>query len=206
MVRSLTRSARGVDRLRAGRVGRRGAGPADARAAADAPPRPRLRRPPPRRRRARLQPRPPRLRPRRRFAGPGPLAERAERRPRPRPPPRRRRPTPGATSGDSGSMGETIDLTPRPAAYLDGKAGRDEVYSAIIGAIGTVRAEVAKAGLKPAGPSDRGLPRSRRFRLQVPRCGAARRGARRQDPTLRRGEDRPDAGRQGDAIRASRRL
>ena len=46
-------------------------------------------------------------------------------------------------------MGETLDLTARPAAYLDGKAGRDEVYSAIIGAIATVRAEIAKAGLKP---------------------------------------------------------
>jgi len=39
-------------------------------------------------------------------------------------------PAPSATSGDSGSMG-------------------DEVYSAIIGAIATVRAEIAKAGLKP---------------------------------------------------------
>ncbi len=58
-------------------------------------------------------------------------------------------PTPSAASGDSGSMGETIDLTSRPAAYLDGKAGRDEVYSAIIGAIATVQAEIAKAGLKP---------------------------------------------------------
>jgi DNA gyrase inhibitor GyrI len=58
-------------------------------------------------------------------------------------------PTPGATSGDSGSMGETLDLIARPAAYLDGKAGRDEVYSAIIGAIATVRAEIGKAGLKP---------------------------------------------------------
>ena len=61
----------------------------------------------------------------------------------------RRAPSPSAASGDSGSMGETIDLPARPAAYLDGKAGRDEVYSAIIGAIGTVRAEIAKAGLKP---------------------------------------------------------
>ena len=49
-------------------------------------------------------------------------------------------------------MGETIDLTAHPAAYLDGKAGRDEVYSAIIGAIGMVRTEIGKAGLKPAGP------------------------------------------------------
>jgi len=46
-------------------------------------------------------------------------------------------------------MGQTIDLVARPAAYLEGKAGRDEVYSAITGAIATVRAEVAKAGLKP---------------------------------------------------------
>ena len=46
-------------------------------------------------------------------------------------------------------MGQTIELVARPAAYLDGKAGRDEVYSAIIGAIATVRAEVSKAGLKP---------------------------------------------------------
>ena len=61
-------------------------------------------------------------------------------------------PTPSAIPGDSGSMGETLDLTARPAAYLDGKAGRDEVYSAIIGAIGVVRAEIDKAGLKPAGP------------------------------------------------------
>jgi effector-binding domain-containing protein len=58
-------------------------------------------------------------------------------------------PTPSAASGDSGSMGETIDLTARPAAYLDGKAGRDEVYSVIIDAIAAVRAEIAKAGLKP---------------------------------------------------------
>ena len=58
-------------------------------------------------------------------------------------------PSPSATSGDSSSMGETLDLTARPAAYLDGKAGRDEVYSAIIGAIATVRGEIAKAGLKP---------------------------------------------------------
>jgi effector-binding domain-containing protein len=46
-------------------------------------------------------------------------------------------------------MGETLDLAARPAAYLDGKAGRDEVYPAIIDAIGAVRAEIAKAGLKP---------------------------------------------------------
>jgi len=49
-------------------------------------------------------------------------------------------------------MGETLDLTAHPTAYLDGKAGRDEVYSAILGAIATVRSELTKAGIKPAGP------------------------------------------------------
>ena len=48
-------------------------------------------------------------------------------------------------------MGETLDLSPRPAAYLDGKAGRDEVFSAIMEAIDQIRKEIAKAGLKPAG-------------------------------------------------------
>ena len=64
-------------------------------------------------------------------------------------PPAAPAPAPSAASGDSGSMGETVDLTARPAAYLDGKAGRDEVYSAILDAIGAVRAEIGKAGLKP---------------------------------------------------------
>jgi len=56
-------------------------------------------------------------------------------------------PSPSA-SGDSGSMGQTIELAARPAAYIEAKAGRDDVYSAILDAIAAVRAEVAKAGLK----------------------------------------------------------
>jgi len=85
-------------------------------------------------------------------------------------------PTPGAIPGDSGSMGETVDLTARPAAYLDGKAGRDEVYSAILDAIGAVRAEIGKAGLKPVDhpiavfleADDSGF----KFRAAVPLAGA----------------------------------
>jgi effector-binding domain-containing protein len=87
-------------------------------------------------------------------------------------------PSPGATpapspdSGDSGSMGETVDLVAHPAAYLDGKADRDEVYSAITDAIAAIRAEIAKAGLKPTGhpiaifleADDTGF----RFRAEVP--------------------------------------
>ena len=69
-------------------------------------------------------------------------------------------------------MGETVDLVSGPAAYLEAKADRDEVYSAITGAIATIRAEIAKAGLKPTGhpmavfleADDSGF----RFRAEVP--------------------------------------
>jgi effector-binding domain-containing protein len=60
--------------------------------------------------------------------------------------------SPEATkSGDGGSMGETIDLAPRPAALIDGKASRDEVFGAIMDSLDRLRAEIGKAGLKPAG-------------------------------------------------------
>jgi effector-binding domain-containing protein len=45
----------------------------------------------------------------------------------------------------------TIELTGRPAAYIEGKANWDEGFSAINNAIEAVNAELAKAGLKPAG-------------------------------------------------------
>jgi effector-binding domain-containing protein len=62
-------------------------------------------------------------------------------------------PTPSATpTPDSGaSTGETLELTARPAAYFEGKASRDEVYSAIMASLAIVRGELDKAGLKPAG-------------------------------------------------------
>ena len=62
-------------------------------------------------------------------------------------------PTPTATpTPDSdASTGQTIELTARPAAVFEGKASRDEVYSAIMGSLATVRGELDKAGLKPAG-------------------------------------------------------
>ena len=53
--------------------------------------------------------------------------------------------------GENGSMGETIELVPRPAATVEGKANRDEVFGAIMGSIDLIRAEIAKAGLKAAG-------------------------------------------------------
>jgi effector-binding domain-containing protein len=62
-------------------------------------------------------------------------------------------PTPEATpTPDSGaSTGQTLELTARPAAYFEGKASRDEVYSAIMASLAMVRGELDKAGLKPAG-------------------------------------------------------
>jgi effector-binding domain-containing protein len=61
--------------------------------------------------------------------------------------------TPDATpSPDSGaSTGQTLDLTARPAAYVEAKANRDEVFSAITGSLAMIRGELDKAGLKPAG-------------------------------------------------------
>src|SRR5579863_4915114 len=53
-----------------------------------------------------------------------------------------------APSGE-GSTGETVDLPARPFAYVEGKADRDEIYSAILGSLGVVQREMEKAGLKP---------------------------------------------------------
>jgi effector-binding domain-containing protein len=62
-------------------------------------------------------------------------------------------PTPTATptSDSSTSTGQTLDLSSRPCAYLEAKANRDEVFSAIMGSIAVVRGEMDKAGLKPSG-------------------------------------------------------
>jgi effector-binding domain-containing protein len=55
----------------------------------------------------------------------------------------------GAAPSESAS--QTMDLVGRPAAFIEGKATWDEGFSALMGAIGLINAEVAKAGLKPAG-------------------------------------------------------
>ncbi len=60
-------------------------------------------------------------------------------------------PNPELSSPDKSSTGEIVELASQPSAYIEGKANRDEVYSAIMGSIATVRAELDKAGLKPAG-------------------------------------------------------
>ena len=57
---------------------------------------------------------------------------------------------PAAPSGEA-STGETVDLPARPFAYVEGKADKDEIYSAILGSLSLVKRDVDKANLKPAG-------------------------------------------------------
>ena len=62
-------------------------------------------------------------------------------------------PAPSATPAapEGAATGQPLDLTSRPAAYFEGKADRDEVYSAIMGSIAQVHNELDKAGIKAAG-------------------------------------------------------
>ena len=55
-----------------------------------------------------------------------------------------------ATSGES-STGESVDLPARPFAYVEGKADKDEIYSAILNSLSSVKREMDKASLAPAG-------------------------------------------------------
>ena len=57
---------------------------------------------------------------------------------------------PAAPAGEA-STGETVDLTARPFAYIEGKADRDEIYTAILGSLGLVKRDMEKANLAPAG-------------------------------------------------------
>jgi effector-binding domain-containing protein len=53
-------------------------------------------------------------------------------------------------SGES-ATGETVDLPARPFAYIEGKADKDEIYSAILGSLSLVKRDMDKANLAPAG-------------------------------------------------------
>src|SRR5271170_5935617 len=59
-------------------------------------------------------------------------------------------PTGPATSGES-STGESVDLPARPFAYVEGKADQDEIYSAILNSLNSVKQDMDKANLAPAG-------------------------------------------------------
>ena len=45
-------------------------------------------------------------------------------------------PTPSPSPSESGDLGAVVELTTRPAAYIEGKASREEVYGAILGNLG----------------------------------------------------------------------
>jgi effector-binding domain-containing protein len=55
-----------------------------------------------------------------------------------------------APSGEA-STGETVDLPPRPFAYIEGKADKDEIYSAILGSLSLVKRDMDMANLAPTG-------------------------------------------------------
>ena len=55
-----------------------------------------------------------------------------------------------ATSGE-GSTGESVDLPSRPFAYVEAKADKDEIYSAILSSLSSVKHDMDKANLAPAG-------------------------------------------------------
>jgi len=56
-----------------------------------------------------------------------------------------------STQSGEGSTGEAVDLPPRPFAYIEGKADKDEIYSSILGSLSLVKREMDKANLTPAG-------------------------------------------------------
>jgi effector-binding domain-containing protein len=56
-----------------------------------------------------------------------------------------------APQAGEGSTGETVDLPARPFAFIEGKADRDEIFSAILGSLGLVKRDMDKANLTPAG-------------------------------------------------------
>jgi effector-binding domain-containing protein len=57
--------------------------------------------------------------------------------------------TPETKQGEA-ATGETVELQARPFAYVEGKAGRDDIYSAILASLAVVKRDIDKSGMKPA--------------------------------------------------------
>ena len=67
-------------------------------------------------------------------------------------PPLQRAPAlPGPRLRARASTGENVDLPARPFAYIEGKADKDEIYSAILNSLSSVKRDMDKANLAPAG-------------------------------------------------------
>ncbi len=60
------------------------------------------------------------------------------------------KPAEQAAPGDN-STGQTVDLPARPFAYVEGKADKDEIYTAILASLAVVKREMDKAKIAPAG-------------------------------------------------------
>jgi len=83
---------------------------------------------------------------------PPPTSAQAPATPSPAPnPPATPSPAPSPSASDASEDGQAVELTSRPAAYIEAKAKREEVYGAIMGSLAKIRAEVSKAGLKTQG-------------------------------------------------------
>ena len=112
---------------------------------------------------------------------------------------------PPPPSGEA-STGETVDLPARPFAYVEGKADKDEIYSAILSSLSLVKRDMDKGNLAPAGrplavfveSDDTGF----KYHAGYPLAAAPED----KSKSLGRGQDRTDAERQGDALRASGRI
>ena len=57
----------------------------------------------------------------------------------------------GPAQSGEGSTGEAVELPPRPFAYVEGKADKDEIYSAILNSLSAVKRDMDKANLAPGG-------------------------------------------------------
>ena len=68
-------------------------------------------------------------------------------------PPAPEAPKPGETAKSpiETSTSVTVDLLARPFAYTEGKAGRDDIYGAILESLALVKRELEKSSVTPAG-------------------------------------------------------
>ncbi len=60
-------------------------------------------------------------------------------------------PSPAPSPSENAAVGAVVELATHPAAYIEAKANREEVYGAIMGSLAKIREVAAKAGLKPQG-------------------------------------------------------
>ncbi len=62
-------------------------------------------------------------------------------------------PSPVPSPAPADELGAVVELTTHPAAYIEAKATREEIYGAIMGSLAKIRDAAAKAGLKLKGPA-----------------------------------------------------